>query len=181
MATISTTIPLSYGTALTLNTTVSVTNSPYFTPAYDLVLSTQGLISDVVTYTNTITQDYMDIQGTETITVIQAPDDYAPTLPRPMADVGYTFEQLSPGVDTGQRFSIASWGAFLGYIGSLPFQFVKTLWALATYMGPFSLFLGWVLIMFGFVIVFNAIKFIWHLIITIIDLAYAVWELIPGN
>lgn len=183
LTTISTTIPISVGTVLTLSN--GLTTTVFFTTTIGLITSAQGLITDVVSFTFAITEEYTAIQGTETITIVNAPPGYAPEIPRPLADVGYTFEQLAPGVDSGQRFTIASWGGFFGYIVSLPFQLIKSLWALADRLGPFSLFLAWLLIMAALVFIVEITRFLWHLLITIIDAVVKIIDVVgdwfPGT
>lgn len=141
---------------------------------------------DIITYTNYLSSEVEALQATTHVITIQiAPAEYAPDLPRPLADVGYTFEKYGGNVDTGERFTLLSWAGFFGYIASLPIQLVKALYELADYLGPFGLFLGWLLVMLGLVAFIELMKFLYNAIITLIDLTMKVLDLIgqwfPGT
>jgi len=141
-------------------------------------MSATSFISGMISYTTWLSGEIEALEQTDEITIVVAPAWYAPTLPRPFANVGWTFEQYSPGIDSGQRFTLASWAALFGYMVSLPFQLVKSLWLLVSYLGPFGLFLGWLLIMFGMVAVVKILKLFYHLMAALIDLVVKIIDLI---
>lgn len=179
LATINTTINLSYTTPLTANLSVSGTTG---ITGYDEISgalgTVHGWLDDVISQTNYLTGEIESIQGSGAITVINAPDWYAPDMPRPMADVGWTFEQLSDPAGNTQRFTLNSWAAFFGYLTSLPFQMVKMLWQIVAYLGPLGLFLGWLLIMFVIVLAIHAQVFIMKFILVIVRLVVRLIELL---
>lgn len=169
---ISTTIVVSYTQIQTFSG--QLTGTQAFTTASQVISGTTEFTNDLISYTNSITQSYTELQGTEVITVLSAPIDYVPELPRPLADVGWTFEQL--GGD--ESFTLRSWSGFAGYIASLPVQLVKSIFRLADYLGPFGLFLIWLLIMFVLVIAVEGMKLLYHIIITVVDVIMKLVDLI---
>jgi len=180
---ISSTIPLSYTTPLTLGA-AAVTGSVYLTTANTLIGGAGALISDVVSYTAYISGVTAAINPTGTFTIASAPAWYAPELPREMADIGWTFETL--GQDETARYSYSQWAWFVGYMASLPFQLLKSLWALVLFAGPLGLVLAWLLVMFPIVLFFKFFNFIKNLIISllnfvikIIRLIGDIWDMIP--
>lgn len=183
---ISTSLDLSYSTPLTLNT--SVTGTAGYTAATTILGTGQGWVSDTVSYTLYISGVAAEISPTDTFTVATAPDWYAPPLPRPMANVGWTFETvLDDGIDEGRRYSLPAWASFFGYIVSLPVQFIKMLFELAVFLGPLGLFLIWLLVMLPFVLFVRIFLFIKGLFIGLFNLIHKfirfigdIWDLVPG-
>lgn len=174
---INSSINISHTTPLTLNLNVDITSTGAFSgPVGDV----SGWMSGVISFTNYLTGEIANIQGSQTITVINAPDWYAPKLPRPMADVGWTFEQLTDPEGETKNFALSSWAGFFGYISTLPVQLVKATWQIVAYFGPFGLFLGWLLIMFVIVLVIHLQVFIFKFILTIIRLVVKLIELLGG-
>lgn len=140
---------------------------------------TQKIISFTEYLSNSATMN-----PTQTITVLNAPADYAPDMPRPFANVGYTFEQMEAN---GQQYSLNAWASLAGYMASLPVQMVKPLLELAEFMGPFGLFVIWLLVMLPFVLAVRLFVFfknliikVMNLVIDIIRLIGDIWDLIPG-
>lgn len=135
------------------------------------IISLTTWLSDTATITNT-----------DSFTLSVAPSWYAPTLPDDLANVGWTFEQMGGGIDTGQRYTIASWAALAGYIAALPIQLTKSVMELFRFMGPFGYFVAWLLVLLPAVLIFKWIEFIKNLIIKlfnfILDLIRFVLELI---
>jgi hypothetical protein len=146
----------------------------------------QAITQQVISWTNWLSSTAAN-QATTPFTVANAPAEYAASLPRPLANVGYTFEQMRSGTETGQAYNVHAWAALLGYIASIPVQFVKSLMQLADILGPFGLFLTWLLVMFPFVLGVKVFIFIKNLIINLVNLAIKlvkfigdIWDLIPG-
>ena len=134
----------------------------------------EGWIGEAISYTNWISGEVAAVSYTGTFEIFTAPDWYAPPLPRPLADVGWTFEQLRAGIDAGQRYSVAQWSWFMGEIVSLPIQFIKVLWQIVEFMGPFGLFLAWLLIMLPVVLFFKLWLFIKNLFINLVNLVISI-------
>jgi len=111
--------------------------------------------------------------GTDTLSFSNAPDWYAPALPRPVADVGWQFEEM--GQDVRKRYSITHWGAWVAQVLALPIQFIKGLRFLTEMFSPFGLMLAWLLIMFPVVLVFRELEYLKDLIIRLINI---LWEIV---
>lgn len=144
-----------------------------------------GWISNTVSYTIWLTDTAASLEYTNTFTVATAPSWYAPDLPRPMANVGWTFENM--GDEVGTSYSLPAWAGFFGYIISLPIQMVKGLLDLAQYLGPLGLFIIWLLIMLPLTLFTRAILFIKNLIIGLFNLIHKIirfigdiWDTVPG-
>lgn len=163
--TIETGLVLSYTAPMTFSP--SMTGTPVFTTITVILSDTTGLISDVISYTTYLSSTI--IVPTYTFTISHAPDWYAPALPRPVADVGWTFEQLQADVNAGRRYSIETWASFFGYIASLPFQMLKLLYQIVQFLGPLGLFLTWLLIMAPIVTWFKLLLFIKNLFISLLN------------
>lgn len=178
LSTINTSLVLSYTTPLTLDLSITGTNE--LTGSIGSAVGDfSGWLEDgVISYTDYLTGEIANLEGTQTITVVTAPVWYAPALPRPMADVGWTFEQLTDPSGATLNFTVSSWAGFFGYVSTIPFQFVKTLWQLVAYLGPLGLFLGWLLIMFVIVLVIHTQVFIVKFLITILRLVVRLVELL---
>jgi hypothetical protein len=171
---ISTTIPVSYAPLYTLDLEGQSTDTAVFATVNQMISDTTATAEELILYTNSITQSYLALQRTEVITILAAPDNYVPDLPRPLANVGWTFEQLGGG----ERFSLRSWSSFVGYIASLPIQLVRSLFQMVTYLGPFGLFLVWLLIMFGLVVTIEALKLLYHIVVTLLDILIKLIDLL---
>lgn len=182
LSALTTTIDLSYTEPLTLDLSLigSVTGTDNLTGSVGSAVGDfSGWLEDgVLSYTNYLTGQIATIQGTQTITILNAPSWYAPAMPRPMADVGWTFEQLTDPTGEILNFTLSSWASFFGYVSTLPFQMVKSLWQIVAYLGPFGLFLGWLLIMFVIVLVVHFQVFIVKFLITIIRLVVRIVEVL---
>lgn len=169
LLTISTDLSLSYNTPLPVENSEGITGTEGYTSVSYIISAGEGLVSDTVSYTLWISGEAAGIIPTDTFTVAVAPDWYAPPLPRPMANIGWTFETLQGGVDTGRRYSLASWASFFGYMISLPVQFIKMLLDLADFLGPLGLFIIWLLIMLPFVLFVKVFVFIKNLFISLFN------------
>jgi len=182
LASISTTIDIpAFSTPMGIDTSITGTNG--ITGSEDLegaIDDIEGFTGDLVDYTNTLTQATTAMQGSEVITVVAAPDWYAPELPRPLADVGYTFEFLTDPQSDTTNFTVTSWASFFGYTASLPWQFIKSLWQLVAYFGPFGLFLAWLLIMAILLTAWYGLATIVRLVVMAIRFIKQVIEIIPG-
>lgn len=123
-----------------------------------------------------------NLTNTDTFTLVTAPGWYAENLPRPLANVGWTFEQMSGGIDSSQRYTIASWAALAGYVAALPIQLAKSVRELFQFLGPFGYFITWLLVLLPGVLFFKWIEFIKNLIIRlfnfVLDLIRFILELI---
>jgi hypothetical protein len=134
-----------------------------------MVGATEGWISDTISYTTWLSSEVEAINYTGTFTLASAPEWYAPSLPRPMADVGWTFETMQSGIDSGQRYSLNAWAAFVGYTASLPFQLIKSILELFRFLGAFGLFVAWLLIMLPLVLFFKIFEFLKSLVIRLFN------------
>lgn len=178
---ISSTINLSYSTPAPLG------SSPYtasITGTLDQGIIS-GWISNTVSYTLWLTDTAASLQYTSTFTVATAPGWYAPPLPRPMADIGWTFETMRG--DIGTSYSIPTWAGLFGYSITLPIQFIKGLFDIAANLGPLGLFLTWLLIMLPFTLFTRAVLFLKNVIIGLFNLIHKIirfigdiWDTVPG-
>jgi len=149
-------------------------------PFSDTVYSLHSYADGIFSYTNAISGNIAALQGTSTITVITAPAWYAPALPRPFANVGWTFEQqIGPG-DTVPTFTTESFAAFAGYVISLPFSFMRAIWDTLTRFGPIGLFLAWLFIMAIFVFTMEATRFFISLFAVSVRFIVRLVELLGG-
>lgn len=189
LLTMNTTISLSYSNPISPDFTYggTITNTAGYTQAEGMTGELQGWISGTVSYTTWLSGEVNTLMYTGTFEMESAPEWYAPAMPRPMADVGWTFETLQSGIDTGVRYSIATWASFVGEVLSLPFQFIKLLRQIVQFMGPLGLFLAWLLIMLPVVLFFKIFLFIKNLfiklfnwIIDVIGFLIGLIRLIPG-
>lgn len=169
LSTIETGLSLSYRTPAPLGLATPVSSTESYTVVEGLSGDITGFISDVVSYTDYLSTTAANIAPTGTFTIITAPDWYAPALPRPAADVGWTFEQLRGDVETGARYSLSAWAGFTGYITSIPFQLLKLLYQLVQFLGPLGLFLAWLLIMFPIVLWMRFFLFIKNLFVSLLN------------
>lgn len=110
-----------------------------------------GLTGGIISYTTWLSGQVEALQGTDDFTLTTAPDWYAPQLPRDIANVGWTFEQLNTAA--GKRYSIQTWAAMFGSIVAMPVKLSLNLWELFRFFGPLGLFVIWLLIMAA--LVFN--------------------------
>ena len=149
---------------------------PFSDTVYSLHIYADGIFS----YTNTISGNIAALQGTETITVITAPAWYAPSLPRPFANVGWTFEQQIGPDDTVPKFTTESFAAFAGYVISLPFSFMRSIWDTLTRFGPLGLFLAWLFIMAIFVFTMETTRFFVGLFAVTVRFIVRLAELLGG-
>ena len=177
---INASIGLSYSTPAPINISADMTATNTISGISGLLLSTRDTISDIVSYTNGLsTTIYQITIATDTLNIDHAPDWYAPALPRPMADVGWRFEQM--GTDVTRRYSIAAWGIWMIEVLTLPIKFIKGLSFIAELFGPFGLFLAWLLIMFPVVLLFKALNWLKNLIIQIFNFLFDLIRIIIGK
>jgi hypothetical protein len=132
---------ISYTTPISLDFSAGVTDSAAYTTVSGILGTGTGWISSVVSYTGWLSGEVSTLQETGTFTIASAPEWYAPDLPRPMADVGWTIEGLQSGIDDGERYSLSTWAWFTGYMASLPVQLSKVLFQIIQFLGPLGLFI----------------------------------------
>lgn len=184
LTSISTTLSISYSTPLTLGAG-SMTGTAGYSFVTDLNDNGRGIISDVVSYTDYLSGEVAALQFSGTLTITSAPDWYAPYLPRPMADIGWTFEQV--GTEEGLHLSLNNWSYLFGSMASMPFSLAKAILELFRFMGPFGLFLVWLLIImlpavFGFKILLfikNTFIRVINFILTVLDWILKLWNAVP--
>lgn len=172
MSQISTTFSISYSVPFTLSGSGSLTGTAAYTTISSTVGTAQGWISDTISYTTWLSDEIAALNYTEAFTIESAPADYAPSLPRALADVGWTFETMQSGIDSGQRYSLASWASFSGHIASLPVQLIKSVFELFRFLGAFGLFVGWLLIMLPLVLFFKIFEFLKTLVIRLFNFIF---------
>jgi hypothetical protein len=166
---------------MTINTGLTGTNLITGIEAISgAIASAESFTGDLISYTTQITGATAALQGSEVITVVTAPDWYAPEMPRPLADVGYTLEMLTDPEGDTANFTYVSWTSFFGYTATLPYQFIKSLWQIVAYFGPFGLFLAWLLIMSVILVAWYGLATIVRLIMMVIRFIKQVIEVIPG-
>ena len=136
----------------------------------DTMATISTWITDTLEYTEWLSDEIEAIQYTDSFTVETAPEWYAPSLPRPLANAGWTFETLQSGIDTGERYPVTVWAGFFGYLASLPVQFIKSLYELFAFLGPFGLFIIWLLVMLPVVLFFKILEFLKNLVISLFNL-----------
>lgn len=163
---------------ITVTGTVTPTDTPTATPTREDIIGTLNSVSDQLQI------EAAAMQTPTTFTIQSAPDWYAPALPRNIAAVGYTIENMDTGAGLG--FGITAWASLFGYIVSLPFQVAKMLYTIFMMMGPLRLFIGWLLLMLPFILWVRLFLFIKNMIISIINLVIKLvqfigdlWDLIP--
>jgi len=184
LTSINTSLSISYSSPATLGAG-SLTGTAGYTFITGLNDDGRGIISDVMSYTDYLSGEVVALQFSGTLTLTTAPDWYAPYLPRPMADVGWTFEQV--GTDEGLKLSLANWSYLFGSMASMPFSLAKAIFELFRFMGPFGLFLIWLLIImlpavFGFkVLLFikNTFIRVINFILTVLDWILKLWNAVP--
>lgn len=169
---------ITYTTALTLSFGGGVTDSAAYTGVSDVIGTGTGWLSDVLTYTGWLSGEVATLQQTGTFTLYNAPAWYAPDLPRPMADVGWTFEQLQADIDAGQRYTLSNWAWFAGYMASLPFQLVKVLFQIVQFLGPLGLFIIWLLLMLPYKLWVKLMIFIKNIFIGLFNFIIQIFEFI---
>ena len=189
-------------------TTDGVNGTVFYTTTTGLINNGRSRLDAIMSYTIGISEDIAALEAgqLQTITIASAPSWYAPDLPRPLADIGWTFEGMSDGInDTARRYSVNAWAAFAGATVSLPIQFGKSMWELFKFFGPVGLFLVWLLAVmlptvlgfnllimlktlmvkiFNFVLtvanwVLRLVDFIVRIINMLIDWLWKLWEAIP--
>lgn len=181
METMSDTVTLSYTSFVTLSFGNESTGTAVYTSAAGILDTGTGWISGVVSYTGWLSGEIDALQQTDTFTLASAPAWYAPDLPRPMADIGWTFETLEADIDAGARYSLDHWAWFVGYMASLPFQFIKIVFQLFQFLGPLGLFVIWLLVLLPYklwvlflILIKNTIISLFNAIIKLIDIILAI-------
>ena len=172
---------MSYTAFITLNFDTEATGTAVYTSAAGILGTGTGWISDVLSYTGWLSGEVNSIQQTDTFTIASAPAWYAPDLPRPMADIGWTFETLESDIDAGARYGLDHWAWFVGYMVSLPFQFIKLVFQLFQFLGPLGLFVIWLLVLLPYklwvlfiIMIKNTLISLLNAIIKLIDVILAI-------
>lgn len=184
LSAISTSLTISYSTPLTLGNG-SMTGTAAYTFTTGLNADGRAIISDAISYTNYLSSELASLQYTGTISITTAPAWYAPYLPDEMADIGWTFEQVGSGNTV--HYSLNTWAYLFGTMASMPFSLARSLLELFRFMGPFGLFLIWLLvIMLPAVLGFKILIFIKNTMIRlinfvlwVIDWILKLWDAIP--
>lgn len=184
---ISTSLTISYSGFVSIDGSAGVTGTQIYSTMSGVISTGQGLISDVTSYTTYISGEIDNLQFTETFTITTAPTWYAPQMPREFANVGWTFELLDSDMYATRRYSINTWASIFGYISSLPIKLAKTIWELFKFLGPFGLFLVWLLVVmlpfvFGIRILYFLIVLMlrmFNFVLTIIDWILKLWDAMP--
>lgn len=187
VASIDTSFVLSYTAPVSISISDTSAMSNATNAIIDGVIGAQSVVSDVLSNTNALSATYMSLwTQTDEWAIESAPDWYAPTLPRPMADIGWRFELM--GEDIRRRYTLTAWGALGAEVVALPIRFLKSLRELGGLLGPFGLFLTWLLIMLPVVMFFKFLEFIkglafslWNFFVKIAHLIMDLIELIPGE
>lgn len=161
-------------------TPTSPTATPTFTPSP----TRDDIIGSLSRVNATLSAEAAWMTTPTTFTIQTAPITYAEHLPRPFANVGYTFENMQGNI--GFMYDPRAWASLFGYIIGLPIAMVKFLYTLAGLMGPVGMFVTWLLILLPFTLWIKLALFIKNLVITIINLIIKLiqfigdlWDLIP--
>jgi hypothetical protein len=160
---------ISYTTPISLDFSGGVTDTAAYTAVTGILGEGSGWISSVVSYTGWLSGEVSTLQQTGTFTLSSAPEWYAPDLPRPMADVGWTIEGLQTGIDSGERYSLSTWAWFGGYMVSLPVQLGKVVFQIIQFLGPLGLFVIWLFVMLPYKLWVKFLIFIKNLIISLFN------------
>jgi hypothetical protein len=162
---------------------VDVPNTPTITPT---TTATRNDIVAVMDVMASNLQAEVDVMKTPaTFEIMTPPAEYAPSLPRNMAAVGWTFEHMDTSAGLG--FSFTSWASLFGYIASLPFQIIKMIYNIFNLMGPLRLYILWLMVLLPYTLwmklmlfIKNMINSIINIIFKIIQLIGDIWDMIPG-
>lgn len=181
---INTSLEISYSTPLTLGAG-SLTGTAGYSFVTGLNDDGRAIISDVVSYTDYLSGETAALQYSGTLTISTAPDWYAPLLPREMANIGWTFEHV--GDNSTVRYSLNTWSYLFGAMIAMPIRLVRALLELFRFMGPFGLFLVWLLVIMlpavlGFKILLfikNTIIRIINFVLTVLDWILKIWNAVP--
>jgi hypothetical protein len=162
LTSIMTSIPIATPNySVNLDSTGEMTGTQIYTLTTGVLGQGHAIINEVVSYTGWLSGEIGAMQMTGTLTIESAPEWYAPYLPRPMADIGWTFEGLDDSMYSFTRYSLSSWSWFFGEIAAMPFSLIKMVWELFRFLGPFGLFVIWLIgIMVPTVLGFNILKFL---------------------
>jgi hypothetical protein len=143
----------------------------------DSINSTRGFFSNTISITLAMSNTMATvIIADDVITASAVPDDYAPTLPRPVAQIGWQFESM--GSDLQRRYSVSEWGKLFIQVLVVPIKFIKGLIVLGRYLGPLGLFLAWLLVVFPIVAWKEFIKIAWMVIVKVYNLVMDAWGII---
>lgn len=105
-----------------------------------------------------------------------APADYYPDAPQQVRDWGYTLDNLkNVNINEMTPLDFASW---LGGLVSLPFVFVRGLWALGDIFGPLGLFIRWLMLAASWVMFVYTVEFIAKFARSIYELGMALTRFI---
>jgi len=189
--------PFSIATPIAISTPVLATPSPItasevitvmqgISVSFEDILTRSGAVISNLLISTLIISDLME-PPTETFTVLEAPPDYVPQLPRPLADAGYTMQIQGESMLNGEWtiFTLASWTSFFGFLISLPFAILKSVVAIATVFKPLALFIGWLFFIAPFIIftdfiiwLTSTIKWLFNTAVSVISFAMQVVQLI---
>ncbi len=126
----------------------------------------EGTISQTMALSETMSTV---IVAGDSITASTVPVDYAPALPRAVAQIGWQFETM--GSDMQKRYSLSEWlTKILMPILVVPVKFVKGIFVLGRYLGPLGLFLAWLIPMSIFVAWMKVAMFIRDILIKVFNL-----------
>lgn len=183
LLTMNSSIDVAYPTPMGLNT--PITSSSAYTAITGINEGGRGIITSLLTYTDYLSNEITNLQYTQSLTIGTAPSWYAPYMPRPMADIGWTFEQV--GEDSTARYSLTTWSYLFGSMAAMPIQLARGLLDLFRFLGPFGLFMIWlIVIMLPAVLGFRLLLFIKNTFIrlinfalTVIDWVLKLWNAVP--
>jgi len=187
---ISFTLPLSYYTPApfwptpTPTTTGTITPTSTPTATATATPTREDIIGVLDGVSNQLQLEAAAMQTPVTFTISTPPADYAPSLPRNIAAVGWTIENMDSSAGLG--FGVTAWASLFGYIVSLPFQIAKMLYNIFNLLGPMRLFIAWLFILLPWVLYVKLFIFIKNLLISMVNLVIKVvqfigdlWDLIP--
>jgi len=185
---ISTGLSISYSALITLDLTgEGISGTGSYTYSEGLIGEGQAVISDVVSYTTWLTGQVEVMEYTSSLTIATAPDWYAPQLPREMADIGWTFELLGSDMPSPTRYNINTWSYLIGSTVAMPIKLLKWVWTFFRALGPFGLFLIWLLVvMLPAVFGIKILLFLKQMVIRsvnfllwLLDWLWKLWEAVP--
>jgi len=169
--------------------TKGLTGTKSITLINNIIGDISGTIGTVSSYTNWLTNQKKSMKYTGTFTMAKAPDWYAPSLPREMADVGWTYETILNPDTMGNimiEYSIRQWAWFFGRLISMPVRFMKWVYTFWNFLGPWMLLSIWIFVMAPIVLVLRTApiltKILWAIIRWLDWIAqwlWRIWEAIP--
>jgi len=185
---LSYTKPLSLGNLIKKGTK-GLTGTKAITFVNNAIGDISGTIGIVQSYTHWLTGEITAMNHTGTFTIAQAPDWYAPSLPREMADVGWTLETVlnKKSNKPNKNLSLRAWAWWFGRLSAMPFRFMKWVFSFWNFFGPFMLLTIWLLVMLPVVLVLRTLpilhKFLFSAIRWLewaVDWVRKIIEMLPG-